>query len=105
MEISIKTFTAIAEGQTGNDVANTINNAITYGYNVIVYTFSQSDIVNDYLTVNHNKNTDNMKATLFDFNNMEQITSGVFSAQDANTWKLYCPNTVIGNSTLIVEYK
>jgi len=105
--ITNTSYTEVAEGLTGTEVAGIINTAQGHIYGTERYEFTQEDISNDVLNYVHNKGTQNIMAKLYDNHWTEQLTAGLFTlvyGNEANEWKLSVPNTLTGTWKLIVTY-
>lgn len=104
MDIITSTYTNVAQGQTGTEVAGIINTAQSHVYGTVQYDFTQSDVSDYQVECNHGQGTRKVHVTLYDNNWVKQTTEGIFSLPDQNNWILAVDNEITGTWHLIVTY-
>jgi len=104
MDIIKSTFSTVAEGQTGTEVAEIINTAQGHVYGTEQYDITQSDVVDYTVEYNHGKGTRKMHVSLYDNDWIKLTTADIFTITDANNWKLSVNNAITDIWHLIVTY-
>lgn len=104
MEVIKSSFTKIAEGLTGAQVADIINGGFGFLYGAEQYDITQSDVIDYAVEYEHLKNTVKISPKLYDNDWVEQPTSGIFKLIGPNKWRLACDNAIKGTIHLIVTY-
>jgi hypothetical protein len=104
MDIIKSTYTAVAEGQTGTQVADIINTAQGHVFGTEQYEITQSDVIDYTVEYNHGKSTRKMHVSLYDNDWIRLSAADIFTIADANNWTLAVNNTITGTWHLIVTY-
>jgi hypothetical protein len=104
MDIIKSTYTEVAEGQTGSEVAEIINTAQGHVYSTEQYDITQSDIVDYAVEYNHGKGTRKIHVSLYDNDWILMNTADIFTITDANNWILAVNNAITGTWHLIITY-
>lgn len=109
MIITVKTYTPIAEGQTGLQVRNTLNEGLATLYALVQYDFDQTDGGNEgadnNLVIYHGKSTRKVIATLYDSNWIEQDIKGLLEVLNTDTVRLSWTDTLTETYHLLIEYR
>jgi hypothetical protein len=104
MDILKSTYTDVAEGQTGTEVAEIINTAQEHVYGTEQYDITQADVVNNAIEYCHEKGTRKMHVSLYDNDWVKMSTNDIFHVPDANNWRLDINNAITGIQHLIITY-
>jgi hypothetical protein len=104
MDIIRSTYTEVAEGQTGAEVAEIINTAQGHVYGTQQYDITQADVTDYEVEHNHGKGTRKMHVSLYDNDWAKMSTADIFTVIDANNWKLAVNNEITGTWHLVVTY-